>query len=229
MTSSEKRSPTCARTASPSAGGQSTSARRGEIAYQTRSPSPSMRLAGRPHLELRQVRDVGDPDGRVLLLARDRDGDEPAVRAPRRSRRGRAARARSPRRATGWMSPWSAAASTERNARGSRLHLLAGGVVERPEVHRHRHRRGRSPGRRSGRRRPRGRSGRSRGRSPCRARRCGARSSRGPTTCRRRRPGRPRPGSRRRGSRSRRASSGGRGRRPAASPTCRPTRTPCRS
>ena len=43
------------------------------------------------------------------------------------------------------------------------------------------------------------------------------------------RPGRPRPGSRRTGSRSRRASSGGRGRRPAASPTCRPTRTPCRS
>ena len=78
MTSSENRSPTRARTASPSAGAQSTSARRGEIGYQT-IPSPSIGLAGGTHLELRQVRDVGDADGGVVFLAGDRDRDEPAV------------------------------------------------------------------------------------------------------------------------------------------------------
>ena len=72
----------------------------GEIAYQMIALALD-RLARGPELELRQVRDVGDPDGGVLLLARDRDGRRASRRAPRTWRRGRAARARSPRRRPG--------------------------------------------------------------------------------------------------------------------------------
>ena len=62
-------------------GGQSTSARRGEIAYQT-IPSPSIGVAGGPQLELRQVREVGDADGRACASS---PGIETGTSQPSRS------------------------------------------------------------------------------------------------------------------------------------------------
>ena len=199
-----------------------------------RSSTPSPWTVGgrrRADVERAEVRQIGDPDaGEMLVLARHRRRDEPAVALlERRVRsaeeplgggaRHRVEAALVPRRATA------------RGSRGRRscLEPLARRVEERPEMHAHRT--GSAvdlddePA-------PSTASSLRDDREPDHLAELGAsaaRTSRDRRRRRRRRPARPRPASRRSGSRTRRASTGARGRRPAASPTCRPTRTPCRS
>ena len=214
MTSSANRSPACSRTVAPSAGAQSTSARRGEIGYQT-IPSPSIGSPAGRTSSFARCETSAIADGGVVSLAGDRDGDEPAVALLERGAEIAAARRSIADFAT-------AGASCDRRRRRSRGRRGSRLQPSRPPGRRT-HRGARSSGR--GARSPGRRTlpavdreldaGRSRARSPCRARRSGARSSPARRRRRRRRPGRLRPGSRRSGSRSRRASTSGRARRPA--------------